>query len=253
MKKFYSLINLENICIIAILIYIIACPIYPKLFKYLGISIEIVSVLLIVIIVYIERNRGEIETFKSKVENYRILIASIFLWLVGFLIVLPHQYSVDIKNWIGISSIISIGAFLFAYKPRIIEVILDGNYVIEQEDSVKYYKFDSKILTIYAINRLNKDIKLSYKGICTEEDWKKLNSDEITESQVLFWNDNKETNNILQKKDYTKIGKNEESEFYRVDVKRLRAAYLNNLVKQKNLVVVFKDIGGNYWTKKFKI
>lgn len=253
MKKIYSLINLENICMIAVLLYIIACSIYPKLFKYLGISIEIVSVLLIVIIVYIERNRGEIQTFKSKVENSRILIASIFLWLVGFLIVLPHQYSVDIKNWIGISSIISIGAFLFAYKPRIIEVILDGNYVIEQEDSVKYYKLDSKILTIYAINRLHKDIKLSYKGICTEEDWKKLNSDEITESQVLFWNDNKETNNILQKKDYTKIGKNEENEFYRVDVKRLRAAYLNNLVKQKNLVVVFKDIGGNYWAKKFKI
>lgn len=253
MKKIYSLINLENICMIAVLLYIIACSIYPKLFKYLGISIEIVSVLLIVIIVYIERNRGEIQTFKSKVENSRILIASIFLWLVGFLIVLPHQYSVDIKNWIGISSIISIGAFLFAYKPRIIEVILDGNYVIEQEDSVKYYKLDSKILTIYAINRLNKDIKLSYKGICTEKDWKKLNSDEITESQVLFWNDNKETNNILQKKDYTKIGKNEENEFYRVDFKRLRAAYLNNLVKQKNLVVVFKDIGGNYWAKKFKI
>lgn len=253
MKKFYSLINLENICIIVLLLYIIACSVWPKLFKGLGISIEVVSVLLILIIAYIEKNRGEIETFKSKVENYRILIASIFLWLVGFLIVLPHQYSVDIKNWIGISSIISIGAFLFAYKPRIIEVILDGNYVIEQEDLVKYYKFDSKILTIYAINRLNKDIKLSYKGICTEEDWKKLNRDEITESQVLFWNDNKETNNILQKKDYTKIGKNEESEFYRVDVKRLRAAYLNNLVKQKNLVVVFKDIGGNYWTKKFKI
>ena len=81
MKKIYSLINLENICMIAVLLYIIACSIYLKLFKYLGISIEIVSVLLILIIAYIEKNRGEIETFKSKVENYRILIASIFLWL----------------------------------------------------------------------------------------------------------------------------------------------------------------------------
>ena len=90
-EKIYSLINLENICMIAVLLYIIACSIYLKLFKYLGISIEIVSVLLIVIIVYIERNRGEIETFKSKVENYRILISSILPWLVGFLIVLPHQ------------------------------------------------------------------------------------------------------------------------------------------------------------------
>ena len=92
----------------------------------MGISIEIVSVLLIVIIVYIERNRGEIETFKSKVENYRILISSILPWLVGFLIVLPHQYSVDLKNWIGISSILSIGTILFTYNPKIIEIILDG-------------------------------------------------------------------------------------------------------------------------------
>ena len=126
MKKIYSLINLENICMIAVLLYIIACSIYIKLFKYLGISIEIVSVLLIVIIVYIERNRGEIETFKSKVENYRILISSILPWLVGFLIVLPHQYSVDLKNWIGISSILSIGTILFTYNPKIIEIILDG-------------------------------------------------------------------------------------------------------------------------------
>ncbi|AZZ67733.1 hypothetical protein [Lactobacillus johnsonii] len=81
MKKFYSLINLENICIIVLLLYIIACSVWPKLFKDLGISIEVVSVLLILIIAYIEKNRGEIETFKSKVENYRILIASIFLWL----------------------------------------------------------------------------------------------------------------------------------------------------------------------------
>ena len=71
MKKIYSLINLENICMISILLYVIACSINPNLFKYLGISIEIVSVLLIVIIVHIEKNRGEIETFKSKVENYR--------------------------------------------------------------------------------------------------------------------------------------------------------------------------------------
>lgn len=40
MKKIYSLINLENICMIAVLLYIIACSIYLKLFKYLGISIE---------------------------------------------------------------------------------------------------------------------------------------------------------------------------------------------------------------------
>lgn len=166
----YSLINLENICIITLLLYIIACSVCPKLFKCLGISIEGVSVLLILIIAYIEKNRGEIEIFKNKVENYRILIASIFLGLVGFLIVLPHQYSVGLKNWIGISSIISIGAFLSAYTLRIIEVILDGDYIVEQENSVKYYKFNSKILTIYAINRLNKNTKLSYKGICTEED-----------------------------------------------------------------------------------
>ena len=83
----YSIINLENVCIVELLLYIIGCSIWPRFFKYLGISIEIVSVLLIVIIVHIEKNRGEIETFKSKVENYRILIASIFLWLVGFLIV----------------------------------------------------------------------------------------------------------------------------------------------------------------------
>lgn len=141
---------------------------------------------------------------------------------------------------------------MFAYKPRIIEVILDGDYVVEQENSVKYYKFNSKIWTIYAINRFNKNTKLSYKGICTEEDWKKLNSDEITESQVLFWNEEKEISNVLQKKDYKTIDKNEESEFYRVDVEKLRTVYLKDLVKQKNLVVVFKDIGGNYWTKKFK-
>lgn len=141
---------------------------------------------------------------------------------------------------------------MFAYKPRIIEVILDGDYVVEQENSVKYYKFNSKIWTIYAINRFNKNTKLSYKGICTEEDCKKLNSDEITESQVLFWNEEKEISNVLQKKDYKTIDKNEESEFYRVDVEKLRTVYLKDLVKQKNLVVVFKDIGGNYWTKKFK-
>lgn len=57
---------------------------------------------------------------------------------------------------------------------------------------------------------------------------------------------------MLQKKDYKTIDKNEESEFYRVDVEKLRTVYLKDLVKQKNLVVVFKDIGGNYWTKKFK-
>lgn len=51
---------------------------------------------------------------------------------------------------------------------------------------------------------------------------------------------------MLQKKDYKTIDKNEESEFYRVDVEKLRTVYLKDLVKQKNLVVVFKDIGGNY-------
>lgn len=35
-------------------------------------------------------------------------------------------------------------------------------------------------------------------------------------------------------------------------MEKLRTVYLKDLVKQKNLVVVFKDIGGNYWTKKFK-
>lgn len=96
-------------------------------------------------------------------------------------------------------------------------------------------------------------MKLLYKGICIEKDWKKLNSGEITENQVLFWNDNKEIEKIPQKKDYKTIGKNEESEFYRIDIKRLRTTYLNDLVRQKNLVIVFKDIGGNYWTKKFQI
>ena len=64
---------------------------------------------------------------------------------------------------------------------------------------------------------------------------------------------NKGKNRIPQKKDYETIRKNEESEFYRIDVKKLGETYLNDLVKQKNLVIVFKDIGGNYWTKKFKI
>ncbi len=62
---------------------------------------------------------------------------------------------------------------------------------------------------------------------------KKLNSDEITESQVLFWNEEKEISNVLQKKDYKTIDKNEESEFYRVDVEKLRTVYLKDLVKQK--------------------
>ncbi|AAS08864.1 hypothetical protein [Lactobacillus johnsonii] len=253
MKKLKNLVNLENICLSCLLVYIIACSIHPKYFKYLGISIEIVSVLLILVISYIERTKKEIETYKSKIENYRILIASLFLWLVGFLIVLPHQYSVDLKNWIGISSILSIGTILFTYNPKIIEIILDGDYVIEEKDLVKYYKCDSNLLTVYAINRCNKDVKLFYKGICIEEDWKKLNSGEITENQVSFWNDTKEIDKVPQKKDYKTIGKNEESEFYRIDVKRLRTTYLNDLVRQKNWVIVFKDIGGNYWTKKFQI
>ena len=69
----YSIINLENVCIVALLLYIIGCSIWPRFFKYLGISIEIVSVLLIVIIVHIEKNRGEIETFKSKVVRLTLI------------------------------------------------------------------------------------------------------------------------------------------------------------------------------------
>lgn len=45
-------------------------------------------------------------------------------------------------------------------------------------------------------------MKLFYKGICIEEDWKKLNSGEITENQVLFWNDNRKIDKVPQKKDY---------------------------------------------------
>ena len=76
-------------------------------------------------------------------------------------------------------------------------------------------------------------MKLFYKGICIEEDWKKLNSGEITENQVLFWNDNRKIDKVPQKKVYKTICKNEESNFYRIDVKRLRTTYLNDLVRQK--------------------
>lgn len=72
MKKLKNLVNLENICLSCLLIYIIICSIYPKYFKYFGISIEIVSVFLILVISYIERTKKEIETYKSKIENYHI-------------------------------------------------------------------------------------------------------------------------------------------------------------------------------------
>ena len=62
---------------------------------------------------------------------------------------------------------------------------------------------------------------------------KKLNSDEITESQVLFWNEEKKLVTCCKRKITRQLIKMRKSEFYRVDVEKLRTVYLKDLVKQK--------------------